>query len=103
MHKIKSGEAMYEVRAVILVCDCDATLEKILREGTASVSGRIIVFDTQKDVTEYDDRRNEGYEPLCLVLTDGRTIYPVKPEHKAVAEKVASDIDNRPMPRTKIN
>jgi len=94
---------MYDVRTVILVRDCDATLDKIVRDGTAHVDGRIIVFDTQDDVTEYDDKRNEGYEPLCLILADGRTVYPVKPEHRAVAEKVVSDIDNRPMPRTKIN
>jgi hypothetical protein len=103
MYKIKSGETTYDVRTVIVIRDCDATLDKIFREGTGKADGFIISFDTQEDVTKYEDRRAEGYEPLCLILTDGRTMYPVKPEHRDVAEKVASEIDNRPMPRMKIN
>lgn len=103
MHRIRSGKTTYDVRTVILIRDCDATLETILRTGTANVDTVIIRFNTQDDVTSYDERRSEGYDPLCLVLTDGRTMYPVKPEHLPVAEKVASDIDNRPLPPTKIN
>jgi hypothetical protein len=103
MHKLKAGEVTYDVRTVILLRDCDATLENMLRDPTTKGDALVTQFKTLEDVNKYEERRDEGYDPLCLILTDDRAMYPVKREHMAIAEKVVSAIDNLPLPPTKIN
>lgn len=89
--EIICGETTYQVKEVILIRDRDRTLERISHE-TAQAETVLIRLDAEEKIARMNGRIAEGYEYLCLFLTDGRALYPVKPEHLVVAEKLAQEV-----------
>jgi hypothetical protein len=95
MQKITYGEDTYDVNAVILVRDRDAQLARMFRKEVGAADTVQIPLNSQENVSEFQNRMQDGYELLCLILSDGRTKYTVNPEHLDVAEKLALTVNRR--------
>jgi len=95
MHKITIGEETWTVNSVILIRDRDAQLARMYRKEVGVADTILIPLNSQENVTEFQNRMQNGYELLCLILPDGRTKYTVNPEHLDVAEELALTVDRR--------
>lgn len=93
MQKITIGENTFDVKAVILMRDRDATLERAFRKKIGAAHTIFIPLNTQDNVTKFQDRMQNGYELLCMILPDGRTKYTVSPKHLEVAEEIGLTVD----------
>lgn len=95
MQKITYGENTYDVNAVILLRDRDTQLSRMFRKQVGVADTILIPLNSQENVTEFQNRMQNGYELLCLIQPDGRAKYTVNPEHLDVAEELALTVDRR--------
>jgi hypothetical protein len=108
LQRVQIGEQVLYAAVVILMKDRDATLDALSKGVTMEATIETINFTAagsrRKTMKHILLSRKEGFELLAVVLPDGVCKYSlVNPQHLALAEELASQVEKEALRRVRIN
>ena len=108
LQRVQIGEQVLYAAAVILMKDRDATLDALSKGVTMEMTIETVNFTAagsrRKTMKRIAALRKEGFDMLAVVLPDGVCKYSLgKPQHLALAEELASNVEKEALRRVRIN
>lgn len=108
LQRVQIGKQVLYVAVMILMKDRDATLDALSKGVTMEATIETINFTAagsrRKTMKRITALRKEGFQLLAVVLPDGLCKYSLgNPQHLALAEELASNVEKEALGRMKIN